>query len=93
MPWVHIRFLDFLLGISDCQHICLYPCFGKVGKNKKHQSSQDSLKLGIWLEIWALIGRMAKRGEGMVAKDDGQMIARIGCMVERGGGSGGMEVE
>ena len=36
---------------------------------------------------------MAKRGEGMVAKDDSQMIARIGCMVERGGGSGGMEVE
>lgn len=29
----------------------------------------------------------------MVAKDDGQMIARIGCMVERGGGRGGMEVE
>ena len=29
----------------------------------------------------------------MVAKDDGRVIARIGCMVERGGESGGMEVE
>lgn len=29
----------------------------------------------------------------MVTKDDGQVIARIGCMVERGGGSGGREVE
>ena len=36
---------------------------------------------------------MSKRGKGMVAKDDGQVIARIGCMVERGGGSGGREVE
>ena len=38
-------------------------------RSRKRQSSQDSLTH--WALDAALIGRMAKRGEGIVAKDGG----------------------
>ena len=44
-----------------------------------------SLSMFHWALDAALIGRMAERGEGIITKDYGQVMGRIGCMLERRG--------
>ena len=60
-------------GISDFKSIWVCPRFGKAEKDS----------LSHWTLDAHLTDRMTEEEEGIVAKDGGQMMGRIGCMVER----------